>query len=66
MTNLSRLPFLDAKRDRMKLYWYDVTESYAREFISQGGERQVQESEAGGQEAANMSPSLINRKTQLG
>lgn len=55
LTNLSRLPFLDAKRDRMKLYWYDVTEkAMPGVYQPRRRERQVQESEAGGQEAANM------------
>ena len=46
---------LDAKRDRMKLYWYDVTEkAMPGIYQSRRRERQIQESEAGGQGAANM------------
>ena len=46
---------LDAKRDRMKLYWYDVTEkAMPGIYQPRKRERQIQESEAGGQGAANM------------
>lgn len=56
---------LDAKRDRMKLYWYDVTEkAMPGIYQPRRRERQIQESEA--REQLICSLSLINRKTQLG
>lgn len=67
LTNLSRLPFLDAKRDRMKLYWYDVTEKLRQEFISQGGEKdKFRNQKLEARKQLICSPILINRKTQLG